>query len=89
MKMFRKTVIAFCGLSALSLAACGDGWEMVETRGSVPYTEERTAGPGVAYVRAHMMPEKSVVLQPAAPVVPAPEAPKSAEPIFQQKIQKK
>lgn len=87
MKIFRKAVIAFCGMSALSLAACGDGWEMVQTRGWVPYTEERTAGPGVSYVRAHMMPEKTIVLPPAPAA--EPEAPKSAEPIFEKKIQKK
>lgn len=86
MKIFRKAVIAFCGISALSLTACGDGWEMVQTRGKVPYTEERTAGPGVMYVRAHMMPEKTIILPPATT---ASEAPKSAEPIFEKKIQKK
>ncbi len=82
MKSFRQALIALCGVSTLSLAACGEGWEMVEFRGQVPYVEERTAGPGVAYVRAHMMPSKSVVL-PAETVV------EDAAPIFNKKMQKK
>lgn len=82
MKSFRQALIALCGVSTLSLAACGEGWEMVEFRGQVPYVEERTAGPGVAYVRAHMMPQKSIVL-PAETVV------EDATPIFNKKMQKK
>ena len=74
-------------VSAPLLAACGEGWVMQPTRGAVPYTEERTAGPGIAYVRAHMMPEKSVVL-PEPMVEPAPVV-KDAEPIFEKKMQKK
>lgn len=84
MKILRCAVIALSGLSALSLTACGEGYDVVKVRGSVPYTEERTAGPGVAYVRAHMMPEKTVVL-PEPLVTPV----ESAEPIFEKKIQKK
>jgi hypothetical protein len=85
MKILRSAVIVFSGLSALSLAACGEGYEVVKIRGSVPYVEERTAGPGVAYVRAHMMPEKTVVLpeQLLSPQV------QDAEPIFDKKMQKK
>ncbi len=89
MKIFRRSVILFSGFSALSLAACGEGYEMVEVRGQVPYTEERTAGPGVAYVRAHMMPEKTIVF-PAPLVAPQVEAPiKDAEPLFDGKQLKK
>lgn len=85
MKTFRRVVFVLSGVSALALTACGEGYEMVQVRGQVPYTEERTAGPGVAYVRAHMMPQKSVVVdQPlVTPVL------KDAEPIFEQKLQKK
>jgi len=83
MKTYRLALIALCGVSTLSLAACGEGWEMVEFRGKVPYVEERTAGPGVAYVRAHMMPQKSVVLPAEETVV------KDAAPIFDKKMQKK
>lgn len=84
MKTFRRVLLSVCGLSTLALAACGEGYEVVEFRGQVPYTEERTAGPGVAYVRAHMMPEKTIVL-PEPLVAPI----KSADPIFDQKVQKK
>jgi len=86
MKIFRQVVIALSGVSALSLAACGEGYEVVKIRGSVPYTEERTAGPGVAYVRAHLMPEKTIVL-PEPLVAPVPV--QSAEPMFEQKMEKK
>ena len=85
MKTFRKVLVSVCGLSTLALAACGEGYDVVEVRGTVPYVEERTAGPGVAYVRAHMMPEKTIVLPQTidTPVI------KHAEPIFEQKVQKK
>lgn len=75
------------------LAACGEGWVMQPVRNYVPYTEERTAGPGVAYVRAYMLPEKGPVLEPVMTpvVVPAAEPMEDAAPIFtkkQQKVQK-
>ncbi len=84
MKAIRRAVYTLSCLPVLALAGCGDGWEMVQVRGQVPYTEERTAGPGIAYVRAHLMPEKTLVLpEPvAAPV-------KDAAPIFDKKVQKK
>ncbi len=87
MKTIRPVLIALCGVSTLGLAACGEGWEAVPFRGSVPYVEERTAGPGVAYVRAHMMPEKTIVIEEKV-VTPAPVI-KDAEPIFEKKMQKK
>ena len=85
MKTFRQVLISVCGLSTLALAACGEGYDVVEVRGTVPYVEERTAGPGVAYVRAHMMPEKTIVLPQTleTPVI------KDAEPIFEEKVRKK
>lgn len=85
MKIISRVLFVLSGVSTLALAACGEGYEVVKVRGQVPYTEERTAGPGVAYVRAHMMPEKTIVLpEPmTAPVV------QDAEPIFEQKMQKK
>lgn len=82
MKNFRRVVLVLCGLSPLALTACGEGYEMVMVRNQVPYTDDRTAGPGVSYVRAHMMPEKSVVLP--APMA-APAVVQSAEPIFEKK----
>ena len=81
MKTSRKILLGLCGLSALSLAACGEGYEPVKFRGRVPYTEERTAGPGIEYVRAHMMPQKTIVL-------PAETQMKDAEPMFDKKMEK-
>ncbi len=89
MKTFRRVVFVLSGLSALSLAACGDGYEMVQVRDQVPYTMERTAGPGIAYVLAHMMPEKAMVI-PAPMAAPAQEpVVQDAEPMFDQKMNKK
>lgn len=75
MKTFRRVVFVMTGLSAPAPTACGEGYEMVQVRDQVPYTMERTAGPGVAlFVLAHMMPEKTMVLpEPVA-------APKSRMP---------
>lgn len=90
--MFTVSIRFFVGaLSAVALfglAACGDGWEMVPYHGT-PYNG-RTAGTGVAYVRAHMPPAKGPILPavtappkveaPVAPVVtPAPAPVKPAE----------
>ncbi len=87
---FHKNILLVAGLSALSLSACGEGsgkWEVVPFKGQVPYTEERTAGSGVMYVRAHLLPEKGPVLPATSD--PVPEPIKSAEPIFSNKVQKK
>ena len=50
---------------SLPLAACGEGWEMIRTTEMVPYGNTRTAGTGIAYVRAKLLPKKDLVLQPA------------------------
>ena len=55
----------------LLLAGCGEGWEMVRTDQIVPYGNTRTAGTGVAYVRAKMLPQKELKLDPAPVVAPA------------------
>lgn len=79
-KILRRSVLALTVLPVLSLGACGEGsgWTTIPYD-QVPYTHERTAGRGVAYVRAAMLPPKEmkteiVIIQPeAAPiVVPAP-----------------
>lgn len=57
----------------LLLAACGDGYEPVRTT-AFPYGNQRTAGTGVAYVLAKMMPEKELKLEPAK-AEPKPEPP--------------
>lgn len=48
----------------LILGACGEGYEWQLTNTHFPYGNERTAGSGVVYVKAKMMPEKSLQLRP-------------------------
>lgn len=75
--------------SPLLLVACGDGYEPQRVQGVVPYVMERTAGTGVAYVRAKMMQEKELKVETKAEAdVPAEEKKeeiKSAEPVFEKK----
>lgn len=47
----------------LFLAACGEGWEPNKTTQYLPYGNERTAGSGIVYVRAKLMPEKDLNLE--------------------------
>ncbi|MGH1377490.1 MAG: hypothetical protein ACRBB3_01590 [Alphaproteobacteria bacterium] len=72
--------MVFC--APLLLASCGEGWEVKRVDNVVPYSS-RTAGTGVAYVRAKMMPEKELKVEPIAteaveevkePVAPALDA---------------
>ncbi len=72
-----KLVCLAVFISPLFLAACGQGWEPVRTD-AFPYGNKRTAGTGVAYVRAKMLPQKELKLEPA-PAAPAP-APKAETP---------
>lgn len=63
--------------SVLFLAGCGDGYEMQPYSGT-PYGD-RTAGRGVEYVRASMMPQKGPATDKAAmpeskPVIEPPKA---------------
>lgn len=60
--------------SPILLTACVDGWEMVRTT-DFPYGNQRTAGTGVAYVRAKMMPEKELKLEPAPAPMTTPPPP--------------
>ena len=60
---FNKKTLALLSLPLL-LGACGEGYEMQLTNTHFPYGNERTAGSGVIYVRAKMMPEKNLKLQP-------------------------
>ena len=55
----------------LFLAACGDGWD-TKLYDGVPYTMERTAGHGLAYVRANMMPARGPSVETAAEPEAAP-----------------
>ena len=69
-----KTTRALLLASPLMLAACGEGYEMIKTDTMFPYGNQRTAGSGVAYVLAKMMPAKTQpILKPVAPrPAPAP-----------------
>lgn len=49
----------------LALAACGEGYQETRTTEVFPYGNQRTAGSSVAFVRAHMLPEKELNIMPA------------------------
>lgn len=53
------------------LSACGEGWEAKLTNTHFPYGNERTAGSGIIYVRANLMPERELNLEPAPNYGPA------------------
>ncbi|MFK7839701.1 MAG: hypothetical protein AB8B83_05165 [Bdellovibrionales bacterium] len=65
-----KRAVLLSASSVFFLTGCGDGYEVIKTNTMFPYGNERTAGSGVAYVLAKMMPEKELKLEPVAePVV--------------------
>lgn len=101
MSVFKRFGLMTLTLLPLSLAACGgEGWEMRKTTTTFPYGNQRTAGSGVEYVRASMMPAKGPVLvepkyievtPPESVTVmpePTPEPVKAADPMFN-KMQRK
>jgi len=57
---FRISPIAVIG-ACLMLSACGEGWVPQLTTDMTPYGNSRTAGSGVVYVRANMMPAKTEI----------------------------
>ena len=60
-----KSLIRLAILSApLLLSACGEGWEMQKTDTMFPYGNQRTAGTGVVYVLAKMLPKKELKIEP-------------------------
>lgn len=61
----------------LALTACGEGWEARRTTDYFPYGNERTAGSGIIYVRAKLLPEKELKVE--APLPPAPVQDYSSE----------
>ena len=77
---------AFLRLSVLCapllLTACGEGWEAQKTTEHFPYGNQRTAGSGVVYVRAKMMPEKELKVEPVLEKVVA-DVPDEVEPVLQ------
>lgn len=83
---FKAFVFPALAAGAFSLAGCWDGYEM-SLYDSFPYGNARTAGSGVTYVLARMMPEKGPVLdeiiippEAVAAPAPAPEPVPEAEP---------
>ena len=55
-------------LIPLALTACGgEGWELRKTNTTFPYGNQRTAGSGVEWVRASMMPAKGPILEAPQP----------------------
>ena len=62
MKKLHKYMLLAC--VALPLAACGEGYEMQLVKDYFPYGNQRTAGNGVAYVLAKILPEKQLNLEP-------------------------
>ncbi len=61
-----KSLVRFALLLCLPLVltACGDGWEVKKVSDYGAYGNKRTAGTGVAYVRAKLLPEKEFVVEP-------------------------
>ncbi len=77
-----KSLLRLALLSApLVLTACGEGWEAQKTSTHFPYGNQRTAGSGVVYVLAKMMPEKDLVLEPVMEKVE--EEPEAVEPVLE------
>lgn len=68
---YSKTIL-LAGVACLSLSACGDNYVAIKTTEHFPYGNQRTAGSGVAYVLAKMLPERSLNTVPAAKIaIPA------------------
>ncbi len=60
-----KSLLRLAMLCApLLLTACGEGWEVQRVSDYGTYEGGRTAGTGVAYVRAKMLPKKELVAEP-------------------------
>ncbi len=70
----KKSILRLAVLSSpLLLGACGEGWEAQKTTTAFPYGNERTAGSGVIYVRAKMLPKKELKIEAIAEVEAEPE----------------
>ncbi len=78
----RNIALVLVSVPALALTACGGegSGDMVATPyHSVPYTEGRTAGSGIAFVRASMLPSKEAktetIMEQKTPVAAPVETP--------------
>jgi len=77
-----KSLLRLAIFSApLLLTACGEGWEAQRTSEYFPYGNQRTAGSGVVYVRAKMLPKKELVVEPVMDKVE--EEPSTVEPVLE------
>lgn len=76
---FRGLLLILATLPALALSACGD-LSPTPYHG-VPYVPERTAGTGVAYVRANMMPPKEIKAEAAVKAPMKMEEPAKLKPV--------
>lgn len=81
---YKKSLLfAVSALFIAPLAGCGEGFEPVAYTG-FPYGNIRTAGTGVAYVRANMLPERGPVIEAAQPenegIIEVPEPQREPEP---------
>ena len=77
-----KSLLRLAIFSApLLLTACGEGWEAQRTSEYFPYGNQRTAGSGVVYVRAKMLPKKELVVEPVMDKVE--EEPGTVEPVLE------
>ncbi len=75
--------------SLFLLAGCGEGYEQIRTDEIFPYGNQRTAGSTIAYVRAKLMPEKELVIQPVGRKW-SPEIIQDMQKVFdEQQIEKK
>ena len=64
--MALKRIVLLSASSLFLLTGCGEGYELVKTNTMFPYGNQRTAGSGVAYVLAKMMPKKELKLESVA-----------------------
>lgn len=81
MKAFHVGLYSACAAAIVALAGCGEGYTTEDYFG-VPYTMERTAHHGVAYVRAKMAPAAGPVLEPETEAIKedfGPEVPAALE----------
>jgi hypothetical protein len=83
--ILRVSALTLAAVPALMLSACGGsggGDSHTEAYHGVPYTHERTAGSGVAYVRGKLLPPKDtntkmmeMKVEPKVEAAPTPPPP--------------